>query len=78
MESRIENLTEIELCVYAEIANASQEGICITPATVLRRKAKLTNYFFNKTLDGLEKKGLISQSKSCGGVPRTIKLVSNR
>jgi len=78
VNSRIEILTETELRVYAEIAHASKKGTCNTPATVLRRKANLSTYFFNKALDGLEEKGLISQTKSCGGVPRIIELLSNR
>jgi hypothetical protein len=78
MKSKIEGLTEIELRVYAEIANASNKGVCNTPATVLRRKCRLSNYFYKKTLTELVNKRLISQELNCGGVPRVITLLNNK
>lgn len=78
MKSKIELLSHIELRVYAEIAHESVDGICKTPATVISRKCGLSIHFYKKTLAELERKGVITQSINCGGVPRTLKLEKNK
>ena len=75
MKSKIAQLTSTELRVYAEIAYTSNDGICNTPATVMRHRCDLSIYFYNKALASLEKKGVIVQDVRCGGVPRIIKLI---
>ena len=75
MKNKIAGLTSIELRVYAEVAHASSEGLCNTPATVMRHRCGLITYFYNKTLAELKKKGLIAQEIICCGVPRVIKLI---
>ena len=71
----MESLTDIEVLVYAEIANATNEGVCNTPTTVMRRKCGLSTHFYNKTLTALVEKQFISQETICAGVPRILRLL---
>lgn len=77
METKIAQLTNTELRVYAEIAYASNNGICNTPATVIRHRCNLSIYLYSKALASLEKKEVIAQEIRCGGVPRIIRLTGN-
>lgn len=78
MKSRIATLSPDELRVYAEIAFASNKGVCNEAATVLRHRCELeSTEAFYKYLDTLEEKGLIKQEKQCYGVPRIIELTNN-
>ena len=75
MKTNISELNPIELRVYAELAQASVNGICTTPMTRMKYRCGLSEANYKKVLKSLENRGLIEQKIQGRGVPRVIKLI---
>ena len=75
-KSALASLSPTQLRVYAEIARASENGVCDTAATVLWRRCEVqSKHIFYKHVGELAEKGLLDQEIISNGVPRVIKLI---